>query len=238
MTSEEKEVHANKYKRGDNYWISKGINPIDKQKWIDDNWSGRNHSHKKCYPTDEEYQEFLNSKLRGENFWLNRCITDEERDRYIKDNYVGKNNPIFRNKTEDELEVWLNKYRRGENHPNAKYIYEFEINGEVIITKCLRSFCNENNYNLHVLLKIIERDSGIRDSYTPREKKYHNWKGKRVRNISDNNGARMDKIKEQLEESGYDYAIAIATQAEIEAGAACGQLSIIIQQQDSDNSDE
>lgn len=48
----------------------------------------------------------------------------------------------------------------------------------------------------------------------------------------------MDKIKEQLEESGYDYAIAIATQAEIEAGAACGQLSIIIQQQDSDNSDE
>ena len=37
----------------------------------------------------------------------------------------------------------------------------------------------------------------------------------------------MEKIKEQLEHAGYDYAIAIATQAEIEAGAACGQLSII-----------
>ena len=39
----------------------------------------------------------------------------------------------------------------------------------------------------------------------------------------------MEKIKEQLEQAGYDYAIAIATQAEIEAGAACGQLSIIFE---------
>ncbi len=37
----------------------------------------------------------------------------------------------------------------------------------------------------------------------------------------------MEKIKEQLENSGYDYAVAIATQAEIEAGAACGQLSLL-----------
>jgi adenine C2-methylase RlmN of 23S rRNA A2503 and tRNA A37 len=37
----------------------------------------------------------------------------------------------------------------------------------------------------------------------------------------------IDKIKEQLEEHEYDYAVAIATQAEIDAGAACGQLSII-----------
>jgi len=36
-----------------------------------------------------------------------------------------------------------------------------------------------------------------------------------------------EMIKEQLEEEGYDYAVAIATKAEIEAGAACGQLSII-----------
>ena len=36
----------------------------------------------------------------------------------------------------------------------------------------------------------------------------------------------MEKIKEQLEQAGYDYAIAIATKAENEAGAACGQLSI------------
>ncbi len=40
----------------------------------------------------------------------------------------------------------------------------------------------------------------------------------------------MEKIKEQLEELGYDYAIAIATKSEIENGAACGQLSIIIDQ--------
>lgn len=39
----------------------------------------------------------------------------------------------------------------------------------------------------------------------------------------------MDKIKNQLEAAGYDYAIALATQAEIKAGAACGQLSIITQ---------
>lgn len=36
-----------------------------------------------------------------------------------------------------------------------------------------------------------------------------------------------EKIKMQLEEAGYDYAVAIATEAEISAGAACGQLSII-----------
>jgi len=34
-------------------------------------------------------------------------------------------------------------------------------------------------------------------------------------------------IKNQLDGEGYDYAVAIATQAEIDAGAACGQLSII-----------
>ena len=37
-------------------------------------------------------------------------------------------------------------------------------------------------------------------------------------------------IKKQLEDEGYDYAVAIATKAEIEAGAACGQLSIIDEQ--------
>lgn len=37
----------------------------------------------------------------------------------------------------------------------------------------------------------------------------------------------MDEIKNQLTEAGYEFAVAIATQAEIEAGAACGQLAII-----------
>lgn len=40
----------------------------------------------------------------------------------------------------------------------------------------------------------------------------------------------MEEIKEQLEQAGYDYAVAIATQAEIEAGAACGQLAIICEE--------
>lgn len=38
-----------------------------------------------------------------------------------------------------------------------------------------------------------------------------------------------ENIKMQLEQAGYDYAIAIATQAEIKAGAACGQLSLIVE---------
>ena len=40
----------------------------------------------------------------------------------------------------------------------------------------------------------------------------------------------MNEIKEQLHCSGYDYAVAIATQAEIKAGAACGQLSLITEE--------
>lgn len=36
-----------------------------------------------------------------------------------------------------------------------------------------------------------------------------------------------ESIKQQLEDAGYDHALAIATQAEIDAGSACGQLSII-----------
>ena len=41
----------------------------------------------------------------------------------------------------------------------------------------------------------------------------------------------MEEIKRQLDEAGYDYAVAVATQAEINAGAACGQLSIICEQE-------
>lgn len=37
----------------------------------------------------------------------------------------------------------------------------------------------------------------------------------------------MKKILEELKKEGYDYSIAIATKAEIEAQAACGQLSIL-----------
>jgi len=36
-----------------------------------------------------------------------------------------------------------------------------------------------------------------------------------------------DLIKQELKDAGYDFAVAIATKSEIEAGAACGQLAII-----------
>jgi adenine C2-methylase RlmN of 23S rRNA A2503 and tRNA A37 len=38
-----------------------------------------------------------------------------------------------------------------------------------------------------------------------------------------------EQIKQQLEQAGYQYAVAVATQAEINAGAACGQLAIVAQ---------
>ena len=40
----------------------------------------------------------------------------------------------------------------------------------------------------------------------------------------------MDKIKNELKEAGFDFAVAIATKAEVENGAACGQLAIIVEQ--------
>ncbi len=39
----------------------------------------------------------------------------------------------------------------------------------------------------------------------------------------------MPEMLEALEAAGYDYAVAVATQAEIAAGAACGQLSVIVE---------
>jgi len=40
----------------------------------------------------------------------------------------------------------------------------------------------------------------------------------------------MDKIIRELEESGYSWATAYATTEEIKSGAACGQLSIVIEE--------
>lgn len=37
----------------------------------------------------------------------------------------------------------------------------------------------------------------------------------------------MNDIINALETENYDFAIAIATEAEIQAGAACGQLAIV-----------
>lgn len=43
------------------------------------------------------------------------------------------------------------------------------------------------------------------------------------------------KIQEQLDEAGFENAIAVATQAEINAGAACGQLTMVIEVADEQN---
>lgn len=37
----------------------------------------------------------------------------------------------------------------------------------------------------------------------------------------------MKNIEQQLMDNGYEYGVAIATNAEVEAGAACGQLAVI-----------
>ena len=42
----------------------------------------------------------------------------------------------------------------------------------------------------------------------------------------------MEAIKDALENAGYDYAVAIATDAEIKAQAACSQLATILEAQD------
>lgn len=41
----------------------------------------------------------------------------------------------------------------------------------------------------------------------------------------------MEKIIQELKDAGYNYGVAIATEAEIQAGAACGQLSLIVEQE-------
>jgi adenine C2-methylase RlmN of 23S rRNA A2503 and tRNA A37 len=40
----------------------------------------------------------------------------------------------------------------------------------------------------------------------------------------------MDEVIEQLKNAGYDFGVAIATEAEINAQAACGQLAIIVEE--------
>lgn len=39
----------------------------------------------------------------------------------------------------------------------------------------------------------------------------------------------MQNIQNQLDAAGYQNAIAVATEAEIAAGAACGQLAMVVE---------
>ena len=42
----------------------------------------------------------------------------------------------------------------------------------------------------------------------------------------------MESIIKELKNSGYDVGVAFATKEEIENGAACGQIAIILDQDD------
>lgn len=42
----------------------------------------------------------------------------------------------------------------------------------------------------------------------------------------------MDNVIKELEEAGYDYTVAIATIGELNANAACGQLSLILEKEE------
>lgn len=44
----------------------------------------------------------------------------------------------------------------------------------------------------------------------------------------------MEKIKQELEQAGYNFAVAIATNAEVQAGAACGQMALIVEHEAKD----
>ena len=44
----------------------------------------------------------------------------------------------------------------------------------------------------------------------------------------------MEEIKQKLEGAGFDFAVAIATNAEVQAGAACGQMALILEHEAKD----
>ena len=41
------------------------------------------------------------------------------------------------------------------------------------------------------------------------------------------------RVETELKQEGYDFAVAIATEAEINAQAACGQLAIVTEETES-----
>jgi len=46
----------------------------------------------------------------------------------------------------------------------------------------------------------------------------------------------MEKIQNELKQAGYEFGVAIATEAEIANGAACGKLAVIFDcDKDKDN---
>ncbi len=171
MSESDRELHLNTFRRGLNYWKSKGFNTIEEiEEWISKNWCGENHSHKKN-KTEDEYIEWKKQTKIGENF-IRSDLQGQERKEYYKNILGGKNNPIFRGKTDEEIEKWLNENRRGENSPNAKYEYKIITDdGKTFTTKSLKSFCKEHKYNYMVLYHLSNNPKRI-----PKKLEYKNWK--------------------------------------------------------------
>jgi adenine C2-methylase RlmN of 23S rRNA A2503 and tRNA A37 len=46
----------------------------------------------------------------------------------------------------------------------------------------------------------------------------------------------MESVIEKLKDAGYDYAVAISTESEQKANAACGQLSLVVELDTQENS--
>lgn len=182
MNEDDREYHLNTFRRGLNYWKSKGFSSIEEiENWILKNWSGDNHSHKK-HKTQLEYEQWLDDTKRGQRFFGKHVTKNMTDDEYKEKFYKGKNNPIFRNKSEDEMEQWLNDNRRGKNASNAKFIFTFiTTDGSILITTCLKEFAKEHNLNVHCLLKIITSTSTNLE-YKSRNPIYKNWKGYRKLN--------------------------------------------------------
>jgi len=166
MSDEERELHLDKYLRGGNFWKRKGIfTEEEKQKYLENrypmlDWRNR-------FDTIEDYRAWVKTTNRGCNF----------RTPEYAESIKGSNNPIFRGKTEEEIEIWLNENRRGENSPNIRYEYLIEkSDGTIIETQCMATTCKKYNFNLHIMRKLMELEEGIRSSYVPRRKEYIGWR--------------------------------------------------------------
>lgn len=171
MSEDERETHLNTFRRGINYWKSKGFETIEEiENWIKENWCGENHSHKK-YKTEEEYKKWFETNNVGENF-IKSDLKGQERKDYFMKVIGGKNNPIYRGKTDEEIEEWLDNNRRGENAGNAKYEYTIiKPDGIMIKIKSLKTYCIENNYNYMVLFHLVNNPKRI-----PKKPEYRGWK--------------------------------------------------------------
>ena len=88
----------------------------------------------------------------------------------------GRNNPIFRGKTDEEIEQWMIDNMRGDNSPNAKFEYIItKSDGTVIKTCSLKTTCLEYGFNHSSLRRLAEVSTGQRKTYEPYLKEYRGW---------------------------------------------------------------